>query len=58
MADRFGGRRTLLCTQVASGLIAAVLACLEFNGTLNQAWLAGGAILSGLCFTFALPAAT
>ncbi len=56
MADRFGGRRTLLGTQVASGLIAVALACLEFGGALNEAWLTTGAILSGLCFTFALPA--
>jgi MFS family permease len=56
MADRFGGRRTLLGTQVVSGLIATALACLEFGGALNEAWLTVGAIFSGLCFTFALPA--
>jgi MFS family permease len=56
MADRFGGRRTLLGTQVVSGLIAAALASLEFGGVLNESWLTAGAILSGLCFTFALPA--
>lgn len=56
MADRFGGRRTMLGTQVASGLIAAALAGLEFGGVLNEAWLTAGAIFSGLCFAFALPA--
>ena len=56
MADRFGGRRTLLGTQIVSALIAAILACLEFAGHLNEAGLVTGAILSGLAFTFALPA--
>jgi MFS family permease len=56
MADRFGGRRTLLGTQVVSGLVAVALAYLEFTDALNEAGLTVGAILSGLCFTFALPA--
>ena len=54
--DRFGGRRTLLGTQVMAGLVAAVLGCLEFTGLLNGWLLGAGALLSGLCFTFALPA--
>jgi MFS family permease len=56
MADRFGGRRTLLGTQVLSGLVAMVLALLDLTGTLTEWWLVGGAIVSGLSFTFALPA--
>ena len=36
MADRFGGRRTLLGTQMVSGLIATTLAGLEFGGMLNE----------------------
>ncbi len=56
MADRFGGRRTLLGTQIASALIAAMLAVLDFDGILSERWLIVGAILSGLAFTFALPA--
>jgi len=56
MADRFGGRRTLLGTQIVAALIAATLAALEFAGHLNEAGLVTGAILSGLAFTFALPA--
>jgi MFS family permease len=56
MADRFGGRRTLLGTQVLSGLVAVELACLDLTGALTEWWLVGGAILSGLSFTFALPA--
>ena len=56
LADRFGGRRTLLGTQIVSSLIAATLAGLEFAGHLNEAGLVIGAILSGLAFTFALPA--
>jgi MFS family permease len=56
MADRFGGRRTLLGTQVVSALIAATLAGLQFAGRLNELGLVSGAIVSGLAFTFALPA--
>lgn len=56
MADRFGGRRTLLGTQIVSALIATTLAGLEFAGYLDEFGLVIGAILSGLAFTFALPA--
>jgi hypothetical protein len=56
LADRFGGRRTLLGTQVMAGIISVALGSLEFAGRLNEAGLVGGAILSGLCFTVALPA--
>jgi MFS family permease len=56
MADRFGGRRALLGTQIVSALIAAALASLLFTDHLNEAGLVSGAILSGLAFTFALPA--
>ena len=56
MADRFGGRKTLLGTQIVSALIAATLAGLEFAGGLTEIGLVIGAILSGLAFTFALPA--
>ncbi len=56
MADRFGGRKTLLGTQIVSALIAATLASLEFAGRLDEIGLVSGAILSGLAFTFALPA--
>lgn len=56
MADRFGGRRTLLGTQVVAGLISALLAFGEFRGALTEWSLVGGALASGLAFTFALPA--
>ena len=56
MADRFGGRKTLLGTQIVSALIAITLAGLEFAGRLDEIGLVSGAILSGLAFTFALPA--
>jgi MFS family permease len=55
-ADRFGGRRTLLGTQVVSAVVAAALAGLNFDGLLNAWTLVAGAILTGLAFTFALPA--
>jgi MFS family permease len=56
MADRFGGRKTLLGTQIASAMIALALAILEFCGLLSEWTLVAGALLSGLAFTFALPA--
>ncbi|MBO0814150.1 MAG: MFS transporter [Actinobacteria bacterium] len=56
MADRFGGRRTLLGTQVVAGLISALLALGEFRGALTEWSLVCGALASGLAFTFALPA--
>ena len=55
-ADKFGGRRTLLGTQVISAVVAATLAGLDFGGLLNVSVLVIGAIIGGLAFTFALPA--
>jgi MFS family permease len=55
-ADKFGGRNTLLGTQIISALVAATLAGLDFGGRLNAWLLIVGAITSGLAFTFALPA--
>jgi MFS family permease len=56
LADRFGGRRTLIGTQVASAVVAATLAALDFGGLLNASVLVCGALMTGLAFTFALPA--
>src|SRR5579863_3698041 len=55
-ADKFGGRRTLLMTQLISATVAASLAGLDFAGLLSISVLVVGAIISGLAFTFALPA--
>jgi MFS family permease len=55
-ADKFGGRRTLLGTQVISAVVAATLAGFGLSGALNTLGLALGAVVSGLAFTFALPA--
>jgi MFS family permease len=55
-ADRFGGRRILLGTQVTSAIAAATMAGLDFGGALNAWTLVAGALVSGLAFTFALPA--
>jgi MFS family permease len=55
-ADKFGGRRTLLATQFISAGVAASLAACDFAGLLNAWALVAGAIISGLAFTFALPA--
>lgn len=54
--DMFGGRRTLLTTQVFSALVSAALAGLDLGGVLNAWGLGLGALLGGLAFTFALPA--
>jgi len=56
MADRFGGRKTLISTEIVSAAIAGLLAGLQFAGLLNEAWLVVGAIVIGGAFTFALPA--
>jgi MFS family permease len=56
MADRFGGRKMLLFTQVAAGMVATVLAVLEFCHALTEWSLVLGAVAGGLTFTFALPA--
>ena len=56
MTDRFGGRRTLLATQLAAAACAALMAALAFSGLMNTRWLGCGAIASGLAFSFALPA--
>lgn len=56
MADRFGGRRTLLWTELVSAATAAIMAALVFTGRLDEAGLIFGAIVVGLTFTFALPA--
>lgn len=55
-ADRLGGRLTLLYTEVVSALFAGLLAVLSFTDRMNEPWLVCGAIVSGLAFTFALPA--
>jgi MFS family permease len=55
-ADKFGGRRTLLGTQVVSAVTAATLAGLDFARLLNVWVLVAGAMVTGLAFTFALPA--
>jgi MFS family permease len=55
-ADKFGGRRTLLGTQIVSACVATTLAALDFAGLMNAGILIAGAMMTGLAFTFALPA--
>jgi MFS family permease len=55
-ADKFGGRRMLIFTQVVSAGVAAVLSAADFAGLLNVWGLVIGAAFTGLAFTFALPA--
>jgi MFS family permease len=56
LTDRLGARSTLLGTQVTSAGVAATMAGLAFGGMMNEWALVTGAIISGLAFTFALPA--
>jgi len=56
LADRIGGRQTLLLTQLVAATIAAALAVAEFGHVLTEWPLVCGALLGGLTFTFALPA--
>jgi MFS family permease len=56
MTNKFGGRRILLATQLVAAVFAALLAVLQFCGRLGEAGLIGGAVASGLAFTFTLPA--
>ena len=56
LTDKFGGRRTLLVTQLVAAIFAVLMAALVFDGPVNAWWLGLGAIVSGASFTFALPA--
>jgi predicted MFS family arabinose efflux permease len=56
LADRIGGRQTLILTQVTAAAIAAALATAEFFHVLTEWPLICGALLGGLTFTLALPA--
>jgi len=56
MTDRFGGRRTLLITQLVAAGFAGLMTAMVLTGPVSAWWLALGAIASGLAFTFALPA--
>jgi MFS family permease len=56
ITDRFGGRRILLITQLVAAMFSGLMAGMVFYGPFSAWWLACGAVLSGLAFTFALPA--
>lgn len=58
VASRVGGRRMLIATQLASAVVAGVLAALEAIGALGELGLILGALATGLLFTFALPVQT
>jgi MFS family permease len=55
LADRVGGRRVLISTQLFSAAIAGVMCFLQFTGRLSESLLICGALGLGLAFTFALP---
>ena len=56
LTRRFGGQRTLLCTQLVAAVCAAVMAGFVFAGPIDMWGLTAGAVVSGLVFTFTLPA--
>lgn len=55
LADRVGGRRVLISTQLFSAAVAGVMCFLQFTGRLSESLLICGALGLGLAFTFALP---
>jgi MFS family permease len=56
LADRIGGTRTLLWTELVSAIFAGAVSILVFTHIINEPWLILCAICTGLTFTFALPA--
>lgn len=58
VARRVGGKRMLICTQVASAGVAGYLAIQQAMGSLGERTLIIGAAGLGLIFTFALPIQT
>jgi predicted MFS family arabinose efflux permease len=58
VANRIGGRRMLIATQLISAAIAGSLAVLQWSGKLGEGLLVVGALCLGLAFTFALPVQT
>jgi Na+/melibiose symporter-like transporter len=58
LAERVGGKRVLIGSQLVSAAIAAALAGLELAGSLTESALTVGALGIGLAFTFALPVQT
>jgi MFS family permease len=58
VADRLGGRRLLIGTQLVSAAVAGGLAALQAAGRLNEPLLVLGALGLGVAFTFALPIQT
>jgi predicted MFS family arabinose efflux permease len=55
---RFGSKRTLVGTQLASAAVAGGMAVMRFDNRLSETWLIAGALGIGLAFTFALPVQT
>jgi MFS family permease len=55
LADRIGGKRMLIGTQLFSTCVASFMAWLQVSGLLSGRLLIVGALGLGLAFTFALP---
>jgi MFS family permease len=58
LAERAGSKRVLVASQFLSAGIAALLAILQFSGSLTESQLVLCALGIGLAFTFALPVQT
>jgi MFS family permease len=58
LAERAGSKRVLVASQLLSAGIAALLAVLQFSGSLTESSLVLCALGIGLAFTFALPVQT
>jgi MFS family permease len=58
LAERAGSKRVLVASQFLSAGIAALLAILQFSGSLTESQLVFCALGIGLAFTFALPVQT
>jgi MFS family permease len=58
LAERAGSKRVLVASQLVSAGIAALLAVLQFSGSLTESSLVLCALCIGFAFTFALPVQT
>jgi MFS family permease len=58
LAERAGSKRVLVASQLLSAGIAALLAALQFSGSLTESSLVLCALGIGFAFTFALPVQT
>lgn len=58
LADRIGGRRTLIGTQLFSAVVALAMCLASRSGVLNEQFLVVGALGLGIAFALAIPVQT